>query len=1606
MSFLKNISLALFCILLISVPGAFAEQPLSLQEQISHFSSFSERTTGSKGCEQAADLIRSQFKALDIEPQSYRYPIPVRKNKGATLLIGDKEITLDALRYNAVTPEATDGILSGPLYYVGGGSWEDIKGIDIEHAIIVLDADSGQNWQQMASLGAKAIIYINDSSTRSKFLFEEKEELTPIQLPCFWIEKKDLSSFFKKTVVDKPGLIAATAELTSVAHWQEVIAENIYGLIPGTDPELKKELLIVEAFYDGSGFVANHAPGADEATSISTLLETAKTLRRNPPARSVLLIANSGHNQSLAGMRDLFWSLSSKKKLLKGQKKRLKSSLKETKSNIEILSAISWPLAEDHERDLIIGLAMADHLKLSVDKVSRELNALRLLHGENKTAETEAAIKELSKSRLLYRRMGWRSSFHDISGAEKDLFIDALPKAIKNNKQRAKELKSHAKTLKTAFAFRNFIKDSYEVAAVISLHLSSHGNGIGAFHQGFLYNLKARVNRTGIFSTLADILDETAKISDSKTPYRNTLRPSRMRSWDSWFLDKPALGGEVASLAGFLGISLASTGDARALWGTPWDTPANVNMENIENQALLVSDMVRAMAGKAKLHSGKLPRNGFATVTGRASLLLQGELFANYPAAGTVLLAYQGQQKHYAMVDSIGRFQVKGVADKKHVLDKLILEGYRFDKETGKVIWAIDKKQTGKKNYRVKIRKRHTKTDLTLFSCEETTIFGLLEPRNFNYLTKINLLDGRRDAPPQHYWYSRIDTRNSTMASIYTEPGTWLKATLSDNVLTRKMILTNATAENTMGHGYPVDQYKAIHNTTYRAAKDIWTLLSPRIANLEKHGIYDDKISSLEERGLTALLQAKNAFTARDYSTFSKTASEAMALANRVYMQVEKTQKDVLFGVLFYIALFVPFAFCMERFLFNYANIYKRIIAFMVILLILITIIRQVHPAFQLAYSPTVVILAFFILGLSLMVSLIIFFRFEEEMILLQRRASHKRPSEISHWKAFTAAFFLGVSNLRRRRIRTVLTCLTLIILTFTIMSFTTVKSGERLSRLFFQEEAPYQGLLLKQVDWRSMPVEAVDSLVDGFDNTEGIAPRIWLEARDATQAVQVPLRNKNNKATLQGLIGLSPSEADVTGLDNLMSSGRWFTRDDRLAIILDEDMAETLEVKTDGSETITVWGYNFTVIGSFEGQQLDNALDLDGEPLTPVTFPQESGSEITEVEQEAIESGDDIRSFQSRYHHIPASQIAIIPASTLLTLGGKLKNLAVRPEGSISKTAETLVDRFSMAIFAGETDGVWLYNQSDSIQYSGVPNIVIPLLISIFIVLNTMISSVYERKSEIAIYTSVGLAPSHVSFLFIAEALALAIISVVLGYLLAQVSASLFADTALWAGLTVNYSSMAGVAAMVLVIGVVLLSVIYPSRVAAKIAIPDVNANFSLPKAKDNKITVTLPFFVKYDEHDSLGGFIFNYFKSHQDVSHGLFSTGPVDLVFSCCNIEEMQQLIKNHEKPHEMHCTYIRSKVWLAPFDFGIMQWVDIRFCPVEGDSKYLEIKATMERRSGEEQLWQRINTSFLHDLRKQLLIWRSIDDASHLYFSKEFRKITAKSQATDSLGAATHD
>ncbi|MFC1815356.1 FtsX-like permease family protein [Thermodesulfobacteriota bacterium] len=1562
-------------------------------------SSLGDRSTGTRGSRAAAEYIQKRFSDLGFRRiGSHRFSVPVLRYRNSKFFLSDRNLTVAVhpLESNAISPQAIlpQG-LSGPLIYVGTGDLVDFNAKAVEGAIILMEFDSGKNWQNAANFGAKALIYVDRGPTPKTF-FNEKMELSPILFPRFWMPLKKVRELFGSFESEPQGRVASRIRLFGDAEWQAASAENIYILVPGTDPERQNELVLVEAFYDSTARVAGRSPGADEACGIATLLDLARELKASPPKRPILIVATGGHAQALAGMRELIWSTWIRSKEMRKLEKKLKAIVKKTGRIIKALEGVSFDGsvlidAKDEALYSMIKDALTERIKTEVDLLSRTLMRLRLQATQAAHQET---IQKLARKRLVLRRLSWRTDFSTLSLKERQALKQIIPLAIRDQKALHFDVKRQRDHIKSAGVIRSLIK-SKTLSAVVSLHLSSHGDGIGAFNKGWLYPLKSTINRVAAYSTLDEVLrqgaDEVEHNLELPPLFHDTLRPSRRRSWQSYFQDRPPLGGEVSALAGYLGVTLATVHDARPFWGTPYDTPETVDGAVAAKQSALISGLVKYIAQAPILHLGTLPRNGFATVTGQANFLRHGELFADQPAPESVIQAFQGPARYYSMADHTGTFQIKGVADKKHVLDKVILESYRFEPRTGQVIWAIDKKKTGKSRYRIKIQRRSMETELMMFACKQSVLFNLLEPRNFQYLTKIKLLDGSREAPPLRYWWSRVDTRASTIASVYLESGTHFKLTMSDTVLKNKLILTNATANRPDGVGYRVDDWPFLYRTEYRVARDMWSLLGPRVANLETHGIYNERIRSLQKEGTQALQAAEKALGARRYDRFSEFSSRSWALAGRVYDNVEKTQKDVLFGVLFYIALFVPFAFCLERLVFCYADIYKRIVAFTAILILLIAVIYKVHPAFQLAYSPMVIILAFFIMGLSLMVTLIIFFRFEDEMVLLQRRAQHIKVEEISHWKAFAASFFLGVSNLRRRRLRTLLTCTTLIILTFTIMSFTSVTTMRRHARLLFRQTTPYQGFLFKNPNWQSLSPETLGIFLNAFEKKGIVAPRVWMEAEDRTQSTLIPVRFKDRVHQARGLVGLSAQESLITGIDQLLVGGRWIQEKDRQVVLLPERMAKILGIdpRRPQGNSVLLWGNPYHVIGTFSGPKLMALAGLDGEPITPITFPSETVAEMTEVEMEALESGEDVRALQSRYQHISADLTLIIPHRTLLAAGGRLKGIAVHPisKTDIQTTAQEMVDRFGLAIFSGEKEGTFLYNASDTMSYSGVPNIAIPLLISIFIVLNTMIGSVYERKQEIGIYTSVGLAPSHVSFLFIAEALAFAVLSVVLGYLLAQTSAYMFGGTSLWAGITVNYSSLAGVAAMLLVIMVVLISVIYPSRVAAEIAIPDVNRSWKLPEAVDNVIELTLPFLMKYNEHNSIGGYIFDFFKSHQDVSHGIFSTGDLYFDFVCPTTLKSgaSETICPEGTCGMDACLRLHTNVWLAPFDFGIRQQVGVQFCPSAEEPGFLEIKIFLTREAGEANAWRRINKTFLHALRKQLLIWRSLDQESHDYFEQ---------------------
>jgi ABC-type lipoprotein release transport system permease subunit len=1566
-----GILLAVACLMLAGGPALAADAVSHLRM----LAAGSDRSLGTQGERQAADYVEQVFASLPEELQAkvgrQSFTAPVRSFAGATLRLGGRVIPIAPLFANALATESTgpEG-LQGPLVVAGQGRLEDLDGKDLAGSIVLMDLRSQGNWQHAANLGARAVIYLDDGRAVSPRLrFRDKEELTPVDFPRFWLAADVFRASFGRPE-DWQGKVA---QLHSRSDWVKEVADNVYCFIPGRDPALAGELLIVEAFLDGSRYVAGQAPAADEAVSVATLLDMAGRFGREPPSRSVLLLATSGHAGSLAGLREAVWALVSKGKELKEELKAVRNMAEEAARTVELLSAGALGY-DDPDSNAIVHQAIQEEIRNAIEAVNTELRLSR-----NRPGTDREEIAGLARRKLLLRRLTWEPAYHRLSPQDSEEVARILPKAMARARQVEADLDDRLKALKSARDLRQLVGE-LRVSAAVSLHLSSHGSGIGALGDGWLYQLNPAVNRSRQYTHIRTVLNRAA---GGETAFLDLLGGEGRQNWFNHFPDQPAFGGEVTALGGMPGLTLATANDLRSAWGTPYDTLDRVDEGAVLAQAGLAGRLVGALSREKLPEPPYKAVNGFATLGGRASFLRQGELFPEQEADRVVLQIYQDQQYGLAWVDSLGTFRYPGLADKKHSFGKAIIEGYRFAPGGNRAIWAIDKNTTGKDRYRVKLNRGRSDTDLIMFSCSQTTLFHLRDARSLNPLTRINIIDARTDTEPTHYWYSRIDTRKSTIASLFLEPDTPVKITLSDTILDRKMILLGNSRENPLGRGFLAAATPAVHDTSLQTARDMVLLVTPRVDILESHSIVNQRIRGLLDQARNQLDLAVAARADLLYSAAEEHARNSLSLIARVYNDVGRTQQDVLAGVLFFIALFVPFAYCLERILFGQTSIHRRIASFLGLLAVIIALIYAVHPAFKLTYSPLVVILAFFILGLSLLVALILIGRFEQEMAELQRKARVARVEGIAPLKAFIAAFAIGVSNLRRRKVRTALTCATLVILTYTLLNFTAVKNSLEQGMVRYKPQSPWPGIMLKAVEWKTLPADLDSEVADKLPAGTGLARRVWLEAADRTRPPAIALRAGAGEVAAAGLVGLDPVEGRMTGLERTLVQGRWLDGGGEDQILLPQALAGRLGIgELDAGTRVMLWGIPFTVRGIFDGRAFWEAADLDGEPLTPVIYPNETSSMLSEAEAEAAESGQDISAMASRYQHLPADLTVIIPASTLLAAGGRLKSLAILPgsEDLSHSLAADLADRYRLILLHGTKQGTWLHYSTDALAYSGMGNILIPAVIAILIVLNTMVGSVVERRREIAVYTSVGLAPPHVAMLFIAEALAFGIISGVTGYLAAQTAAHFLAGTPLWAGLTVNYSSLAGVASILIVLAVVLLSVIYPSRVASRIAIPDVNRAWNLPRPVGSTLTVQLPFLIRIHEQDCVGGFLAEYYQAHADVSHGRFSTDAVDVEYAC-PIE--------HVGTGHPDCFNISFLAWLAPFDFGIRQRVDIVSCPSVASPGFLEMNITLIRQTGENNVWYRLCRSFLNDLRKQLLIWRSLDAAEKRHYEELLRR-----------------
>jgi hypothetical protein len=434
--------------------------------------------------------------------------------------------------------------------------------------------------------------------------------------------------------------------------------------------------------------------------------------------------------------------------------------------------------------------------------------------------------------------------------------------------------------------------------------------------------------------------------------------------------------------------------------------------------------------------------------------------------------------------------------------------------------------------------------------------------------------------------------------------------------------------------------------------------------------------------------------------------------------------------------------------------------------------------------------------------------------------------------------------------------------------------------------------------------------------------------------------------------------------------------------------MAGLLNVTTAdvGVKHVRLFGKQLKVIGLIDAEKMGNHPDLDGEILSPADFKLTDAEVVAQMSQQESREKQGLEQPEVEvmpFEHLDPNDIAIIPYQMLREVGSPLQSVAIRfHEGvDVEEQVKDYLSRLSVVLFAGIPTGdgkirAAVYSSLGSTSLRGMANLFVPILVAALIVLNTMMGSVYERFREIGIYSAVGLAPVHISFLFIAEACVYAVLGTVAGYLLGQGVAKLLLWQGWLQGFTLNYSALSTVISSALVMLVVLLSSLYPARQASLMAVPDVTRRWKLPPPDGDHWHFEFPFTVGGNDVFGLSVFLVDYFESHMGESMGTFYTDGAQ--FGSVETEKGEGYT-------------IDTRIWLAPYDLGVSQQVHFEAAPT-GEHNIFTMALTIDRLSGDAASWRRVNQGFMNTLRKQFLIWRTVGAPDRAKYTEKGQKLLA--------------
>ena len=1138
---------------------------------------------------------------------------------------------------------------------------------------------------------------------------------------------------------------------------------------------------------------------------------------------------------------------------------------------------------------------------------------------------------------------------------------------------------------------RDVMLDKQKILLQIGLDLSSDNEGVTLLYVGHFYKCGAAGGSGAIESRYVPVLAAIDKfiiprLRSAGIPENLLFAALKSIYWTGTEPEPYILDTEPATLSGGLAFTIMTSYAKRIWWGTPFDTLDNVNFEKLNTQfmiSMMIVDYYLSTEDTGIVWS-KVKPNRLMILGGdfKSYITFRGKVVCYniesgwYKPVGRALvrIGVQPQLYYYpfaniiAMTDENGYFEVHGLPVSSVLPGNIYVEAWVVNGSA--ILYAPDMGVYGAKSFTMFFAPLAHPYNVTavVFPCATIELFDVFDPitgrrgvipdptrsGEVNYFTSMSkVMPYDFDTFSEPIFYGYYYRPADPIALIFVRPGSRVAIVYQFGLirLEHAGVLVNASARNPEGNGILAKSQGEIVRitfTAYRFAKDLALISKHRAEILTSHYVSSLTLGEALSKAFEYLNSTERFLREKNYEKAYYSALAARAWALRAYREhVMPLIYDLSAATIFYFSLIVPFAIFFERLIFHSEG-KKRFVITILIAAFLVILFGVIHPAFMLVSNSALSLCGILVLFLLFFVLSIFAGETTEVMATEAERRLGKHRIAVSV-APFTHFSTLAIENMRRYKLRTALTMFTVITIVIATLSLTSTSSFLAVLTSSRQQETPYVGILVKK-SYATPPKDVFDiytpMIVYGIVNDRGVvSPRYWLYPPMLyPHGPMTYVMGPNASYPIKAFLGLTEVDSKKI-LGKALILGRTFSDMDYTTCLITTRQSQVLNVTV--GDFIEWCGLKLLVVGVYEPQVLTGLKDLDGlgfAPIEPTTIPQyvPPGKKPPRVQ------------YPSAWDFI-----LVVPWKLVKDLGGYVASVAVYLNESVvergegNKLASELAKLFGNALLGVE---------GKAISYTGIMTwalmgwgiIVVVLVIGALNILIALIASLRERRRDVYIYSALGLSPRGAALMFMTESLVYAILASVLGYLAGiGLNLLLYRIGVLPSIYVVNYSSLSAVLSLMVTIGVILASAIYPISIAAKIITPSLERRWSPPtKPRGDKWMVPLPVTVATEaEVRGLLYYLYEY----------LMGEGKVTRYFTVLDV-----------KPPKLETMSLDFKVLLAPREMNVTQSARLYFTRVRNR---FSASISVERLTGDYITWRSSNYYFMDAIRKQLLLWRSL-------------------------------